>query len=242
MPFSDTSYNLRIELDTKNCELSPGQIDKLERGLAPLRKPVEKFPVSSLYITVNFHPRSNSYRVKTALALSGRTLTTGDLDEQVYPAYERCVRKLVKKVLAYEANLGAEAELRKHQKGTYQDVTAQQEADPSAVQEAVDEGDYTAFRNDTSMYEGPVRLRIGRWVQRYPEVQAQIDEEIKLEDLVEEVFLNAFERFEERPSNVRFGDWLEELIDPSVKLVMEHPDEELENIRFARTLREADGG
>lgn len=239
MPFSDTSYNLRIELDTKNCQLSPGQLDRLEKGLAPLRKPVEKFPVSSLYITVYFHPRSNSYRVKTALALSGKTLTTGDLDEQLYPAYERCVRKLVKKLLAYEADLGAEAELRKHQKGTHQDVMPQQEADAAQLKEAVDNGDYTAFRDAIYMFEEPIRKRVGRWVQRYPEVQQAIGTDITLADLVEEVFLNAFERYDERPGSVRLGNWLEDLIDPSIKLVMEHPDEELENIRFARTLRES---
>jgi hypothetical protein len=55
-------------------------------------------------------------------------------------------------------------------------------------------------------------------------------------DFVEEVYLNAFERFEHRPNEVRLGEWLEGLIAPSVKLVAENPAEELENISFARTV------
>ncbi|MCA9156156.1 MAG: hypothetical protein KDA38_15295, partial [Planctomycetales bacterium] len=104
MKFSDTSYNLRIELDTKHCELSPPEFEKLERGLEPLRKPVESFPVSDLYITIMFHPRSNSYRVKTALVLTGRTLVSGDADSQYYPAFERCVRKLIKRLDEYKGS------------------------------------------------------------------------------------------------------------------------------------------
>ncbi|XZE53192.1 hypothetical protein SH139x_004921 [Planctomycetaceae bacterium SH139] len=41
--YSVEAYNLRIELDTKDCELSASEITRLERALEPLRKPVEKF-------------------------------------------------------------------------------------------------------------------------------------------------------------------------------------------------------
>ena len=43
MTFSDKSYNLRIEFDQKGCELSQGQIEKMESVLETLRKLVEKF-------------------------------------------------------------------------------------------------------------------------------------------------------------------------------------------------------
>lgn len=55
MTFSDTSYNLRIELDQKGCELPQDQIENMESALATLGKVVEKFPVSNLYITVIRH-------------------------------------------------------------------------------------------------------------------------------------------------------------------------------------------
>jgi len=42
-------------------------------------------------------------------------------------------------------------------------------------------------------------------------------------DLVEEVYLNAFERFAQRSAEVSLSDWLEALIDPSLKLLLRHP-------------------
>jgi DNA-directed RNA polymerase specialized sigma24 family protein len=57
-------------------------------------------------------------------------------------------------------------------------------------------------------------------------------------DVVEAVFLNAFEGYDRRPPGVRFGQWLETLIDGSLKGLLQNPDEELDNISFARTLRD----
>lgn len=238
MPFSDTSYNLRIELDTKNCELSATEIQRFEQALRPLRNPVEKFPVSDLYITVIFQPRSNAYRVSVALVLTGRTLAAGDIDLYPYPAFERCIRKVARKLENYEANLGSEAEMHKHQQGTYHDIIPQTEPDVERLEASVADQDYSSFRQALLDYEEPVRLRIGRWVQRYPDIEARIGDDLTIADMVEEVFLNAFERWEERPQSLRLGEWLEQLIDPSVRLLAEHPGEELENIEFVRSMRE----
>lgn len=238
MRFSDLGHNLHIELDTKQCELSPAEIAKFESGLAPLREPVRDFPKSHLYITVIFHPRSKDYHVKTSLVLTGRTLFTGDRDVLAYPAFERCVKKLVKKVNHYKASLGADADTAKHEKGTYQTVLPTQEPSIEELQQSVDAGEYAEFRRITYVYEEPVRKRIGRWIQRYPDFEAQLGERLSIEDIVEEVFLNAFDQFPQRPQAQRLGQWLEELIDPSIKQIFRHPDEELENINFARSLRE----
>lgn len=236
MPFSDQSHNLRIVLDTENYECTPEQIEHMERTLDVLREPVRDFPVSDLHIDVGFHARSHDFRIKTALVLPGRTLATGDLDPNLNPAFDRCVRKLVQRVEEYKANLGNDAERAKHVKGTRQAVIPDQEPDGEVLEQAVASGDYAAFREAMFVYEEPVRKRAGRWVDRYPEAAAQIDEQFKLADVVEEVFLNAFERYRDRPTQVRLGEWLEQLIDPSIKLLMKSPDEEMQNISFARTL------
>lgn len=237
MTYSDESYNLRIELDTKHCELTAKEIELLERGLHPLRKPVEKFPVSALYVTIEFFERSNDYRVKTVLQLPGVALATGDLEKDYYAAFERCVRKLVHKVIAYEDQLDDAEDRSKHLKGTRHEVTPTSDVDLAAVQQAFEQGDYAEFRTQLSMYEEPVRKRIGRWIQRYPDLEAQVDERFSLEDVVEEVFLNAFERYESRPEAVPFGTWLEHLIDPSLRIISRDTTEELDNISFARSLR-----
>jgi len=236
MKFSDQSQNLRIVLDSEHYDLTPEQIEHVERMLDVLREPVRDFPVSDLYITIWFHPRSHDFRVKTSLVLPGRTIATGDLDPNLYPALERCIRKLVKRVGEYKAQLGNEPEIAKHAKGTRHEVIPDQEPDGEMLERAVIEADYVTFREAAFPYEEPIRKRIGRWIDRYPELADQIDENIKVADIVEEVFLNAFERYPERPQQVRLGEWLEQLIDPSIKLLLHSPDEELENISFARTL------
>lgn len=236
MKFSDQSHNLRIELVTENYTCPPAQIEYLERTLDLLRESVRNFPVSDLYIDIKFHPRSHDFRIKTALVLTGRTLATGDLDPNLEPAFERCVRKLVKRAEEYKADLGREPERHKHLVGTHQSVVPGQEPNGEVLEAAVRDGDYAAFREATFDYEEPIRKRVGRWIDRYPQVEAEIGDELKISDIVEEVFLNAFERYDSRPQQVRFGEWLDQLIDPSIKLLMRAPDEEMQNISFAQTL------
>lgn len=236
MKYSDQSYNLRIELDTKDCDFSPEELGQIEEDLDSLAKAVESFPVSDLYVTIIHHPRSNSFHVKTSLRLPSVTLFTGDRDEQMHPAYIRCVRKLVKKVEAYKSDLASSEEISKREKRTRQSLEPERIPNAELLEQAVDEADYAAFRREMMVYEDSLSKRIGRWVQRYPLLDSQIGERIVLADLVEEVFLNAFELYGERGQDVTLGDWLEHLIDPSVKHLVNNPDDELENIGFARAL------
>jgi hypothetical protein len=87
------------------------------------------------------------------------------------------------------------------------------------------------------MYEDQINKRAGRWIQRYPQLDAQLGQRFYLFEVVEEVFLNAFERFEQRPA-VTLGEWLEGLIDESVRTLLEHPDLEKQNVSFLQTLQE----
>jgi hypothetical protein len=239
MQRTDEGRQFRIQLDTKHCTLGPGEVAKMEGALGHLARVAQSFPVSDLYIYVRRHARSNDYHVKTSLVLPGRTLFTGDRDVLMYPAYERCVSKLVQKVEAYKRALSNQEEVAKQEKGTHKQVAPTSDPDPATLARAVAAADYAAFRRATLGYEEPVRLRVGRWIQRYPEAEAQIGRRLAIGDFVEEVFLNAFERYEHRPGGMALGEWLESLIDPSVKALLDHPDEEKENINFARTVTEA---
>jgi ribosome-associated translation inhibitor RaiA len=238
MKFSDQSYNLRIELDTKQCELTSAEVEKIEDALDVLREPIAKFPVSDLYLTIEHHPRSGSYRVKAALQLPGRGLVTGGVGDNIFPAMQQCARRLLQKVIAYEDRLEGAEEKSKREEGKRHDVLPTGEINVEAVDEAVAAGDYAAFRKAMFVYEEPLRKRIGRWVERYPDISAQLREQVTLADIVEEVFLTAFDEYDQRPQAVPFGEWLESLIDPSVKLLSTASDEELDNISFARTLWE----
>ena len=239
MPFPDEFYNLRIELDTKNFDFSETELEQMEEALNPLREPVRDFPVSDLYITVTHHPTPSDYHVRASLVLPSRTLLTGERDVNPLTAWNRCVRKLVSKIAAYKQSMDATDEKRKASAGTLQEVVPAAEPDAEKLQQAVETRDYAAFREATYVYEEAVRKRAGRWIKRYPEFEAELGLSFKLEDLVEEVFLYAFEYFAQRPQNVRLGQWLEELIDPSVKALLRNPETEQENIEAVRSMREA---
>ena len=219
----------------KGCELSPSEVEDMEEDLDTLRDLVEDFPVSNLYITVVRHQRSDDYHVKTSLALCGRKLFTGERHAKVHPAFDSCIRKLVKKVRAYKHEMRVGADISKQTAGTRQTVQASGDMDVNAMVNAVDAKDYAAFRHEIDVFESSLTERIGRWIERYPEIRSQLDQPISASDIVEEVFLNAFSRFHSRSHDVPPGQWLESLIDPSVQALLQSPDEEFERIRFSRS-------
>lgn len=242
MAYSNESHNLRIELDAKNCDFSAEALDDIQQALNPLRELVRDFPVSDLYITIYFGQRNNEYRVKTALVLPGRTLVTGDHDPHANAAVERCARKLARRVEEYKERMSGKPERAKIFEGTHQEVRPGWEPDGAVLEKAVAEGDYREFRHSMYPYEEAIRKRIGRWVQRYPDLDARIGRTVPIDDIVEEVFLNAFEQYANRPESWRLGHWVESLIDPSIWALIEHPDEELENIAMVRSLEETGEG
>jgi hypothetical protein len=236
------AVNLPIKWDTKHCNLSPVQLQKLEEGLQAVTRLVRDFPVRELLVAIEHFRRTTSWRVKTSLILTGETLVSLDDDPDLHPAFERCVANLVKAVHAYKDRMSRVTEVAKQSKGTHQDLEPTLDPDPATLDRACDEGDYRAFRTGLAGYEEPLRKRVGRWVERYPEVSSRIDKGLTINDVVEEVLLNAFEAYENRPRDVRFGVWLEGLIDPSLKELAAHPEQELENINLARSALSAGDG
>jgi len=242
MHLTDHSHNLRIDLDTKGFEMAPNEVARVVDSLSPLGKVVADFPVSDLNITVYGHPRGGSFQVKTALVLTGRTLVANTEDANVHPAFEQCVSSLIEQARAYKERLGGLDERTKHAQGTYQDVVPSREPDAEELDRAVRAGDYAAFRTASLPYEESLRKRIGRWVARYPEARAKVGGDLALADIVEAVFLDAFEGYQKRPEGVRMGQWLEGLIDGTLKESLRDPDAVLENVGFARTMRDTQDG
>jgi ribosome-associated translation inhibitor RaiA len=236
------AVNLPVKWDTKHFDLSAAQQRKLEEGLEAVSRVVRNFPVVELLVTIEHFPRTTRWRVKTSLVLSGETLVSLDDEDELHPAFERCVANLVQAVHAYKDRMSLVSEVSKQEKGTHQDLEPTPDPDPAAIERAVADGDYAAFRLALFGYEEPLRKRIGRWVERYPEINSRIDKKLKLNDLVEGVFLDAFEKYPHRPLDVRLGEWLQSLIDPAIKELSAHPDQELENINLARSAWAAQPG
>ncbi len=242
MTFSDESYNLLVDLDMKHCQLPPGELNKMETMLSPLNELVRNFPKSKLHVLVSYRHRTTDYVIRTSLILPGDTLVSSDHHPLAHTAFEHCIDNLVREVRRYKDRLGAVPEQAKQREGTHHELIPTVPPEAEAIEAAVREGDYAAFRLSTSGYEGPVTALVGRWVERYPQVSARLGVDVQIGDLVEDVFLIAFEEYEYRPKEIRFGEWLGRHIDTAVRAMADHPEEELENINMVRLARVAEGG
>jgi len=200
---------------------------------------VKDFPDPAVRIAAVYHPRSEVFHVEGKLKLPGRTLFTGEEDPYLDAALQRCVRKLTRKAEAYKEHPDRNAvAVAERQDALDRDVIAPEAPDAGPLAEAAEAGDYRTFRIALAGYEEWLRKRVGRLVQRHPEAQARLGGELLLGDVVEEVYLNAFEGFTRRPTTVRLSEWLEGLIEPSIRALLRHPDEEGETASMARTVRE----
>jgi ribosome-associated translation inhibitor RaiA len=226
---------LLVYVDAHHFQLTDAEEDKLLDGLDALALAVENFPHHDLRVYLEWRPRNNEYVAKLSLLLPGRTLVCSEHHELLHAAYEKCVDALIEQAKAYKDQLGQVPERQKQEKGTCQELTPTVPIDPAALEAAAEAADYPAFRSAIAPYEDPLRLRVGRWIERYPEIEARIGRGLEVMDFVEGVFLAACEQYQSRPPGVRPGDWLEGLIDPCVRAILHHPDEELENINMARS-------
>jgi ribosome-associated translation inhibitor RaiA len=230
---------LQVRIDAHQCQLSAAVVDRMQADVEGLARQAAAFPVAELHVLVAHNARTNDYSVKTSLILPGETLMGSDTNPAVNAAFLRCLESLESNLADYKQRLDGRTERQKEEKGTRQEVSPTMDPDPQALQEAVAAGDYAAFRAASFGYEESVRRRVGRWLERYPAAEARIGNGVDIDDVVEAVFLDAFEGYEHRPAAVRFGEWMEHRIDPAVRAVAAGSDDWLENVRLARTAREA---
>jgi ribosome-associated translation inhibitor RaiA len=240
MEYTDPRTHLHVTFHPKECPLSRELLARMEQRLGPLGEVVQDFPQSDLNVHIVYHPRSQSYHVETRLRLPGQSLFCGDQDRDPYTAFDRCVHHLILRAARYRENPDERSvQVAQRMEALNNSVVAANDEHSGALGQAVDEGNYSAFRRAAVGYEDWLRTRIGRWVQRYPEVEKRIGDDIAIGDLVEEVYLNAFECYPRRSLREPFHEWLASLIAPSLNAMLRHPDEESENASFVRSLRAA---
>lgn len=231
---TQTGHELIIEVKTHGFELPPVEYGRIETALRSLREVVDCFPVKSIKVTATFHARREDYHVKMSLNLPGRTLFTGERDRVVYTAIERCIDKMLGKVSAYKLHMQREDETSKQARGTHHVLKASTDVDTGELEEARVQGDYLRFRRELDGFSTGLSENVGRWVKRYPEIEAMLGDGITISDIVEDVFFHAFEQFEDRNSNVPPGVWLEGLVDQSIQDVLRSPETEFANISYAK--------
>src|SRR5207248_3860842 len=128
-------------------------------------------------LNVIHHPQSQSYHVEAKLKLPGRTLAADGKDAYLDLAFQRCVRNLARRVEEYRKrppDREAAAVAVQRQRLDHDDLVAPQNPDAGPLAAAARAGDYRAFRTALAGYEDWLRLRVGRWVQRYPEAEARV--------------------------------------------------------------------
>ncbi len=239
MRYRDERYHWQVEFETRECTIPADELTRMQQSLAPLGEAVADLPSSELQIKVIHHPRSATYHVEARLKLPGQTLFAGDRDTYLDTAFQRCIPRLIQRVAAYQQypNRRTTA-VAERLTALERDVVAPEDPDAGPLAAAVEAGDYLRFRTALVGYEDWLRKRVGRWIQRYPEAEVLVGNGLALGDLVEEVYLNAFEQFSRRSTEVPFREWLDGLIAPSLKVLLRHPDEERENASLVRSLRE----
>src|SRR5436190_21051882 len=102
MQYSDDRHHLRIAIDTRACDIPADERTRMQTLLAPLGEAVQDFPASELGIKVIYHPHSQLYHVEFDLHLPGQTLFTGEEDSYLDTAFQRGLRKLLRKAEAYK--------------------------------------------------------------------------------------------------------------------------------------------
>jgi hypothetical protein len=238
MRHSEQRGVLHIELETKECNLPFDELTRLQEPLDSVVEKVGNLP-SDLKVSVIHHPTSDRFHVSADLRLPRRSIFTGDWDPYLDIAAQRCLRKLIRKIDRYRLEPDrCGDQIARQVNESRQQVVAPQDPDAGELGEAAREQDYGRFRELLAGHDDWLRLRIGRWLQRYPSINDQVGERIRIGDLVEEVFLNAFEEYGQRIKHQPLSEWLEELIDPSLRTLWQKGDAEAANISFARSLRE----
>lgn len=238
MHHTDHRNGIAVNVETLECDIPADEWARLQDALNGIAEAAKDI-AASLDLKVIQHPQ-NAFHAEAALRLPDQSLFTGDWDPYLDTAVHRCLRKLRHRIDAYKSHPQPKSAEVAHRVERMNDaIVAPQDPDEGPVAGAARAGDYGKFRNLLADYEDWLSDRVGRWVQRYPEIDARIGDDLLLGDIVEEVYLKAMQRYEERTATQSLGDWLNSLIDSSLREMVSHPIEERENIGMARTMRES---
>ncbi len=228
-------HRLQVHFDLHECQFTPEALAELADELDPVALQVGNFPEGDARALIEWNGRNNEYAVKLTLILPGETVVTSDHDPVVHAAFKRAVASLELALEGYKDRLDRVDNWRTQDAATSAGLTTAGPLDAAALDSAAAAGDYPAFRAAIAPYEDSLRLRVGRWVSRYPEVQARMGRDFDVLDLTEGVFLAAFENHPHRHNEVPYSDWLEGLIDPCIRAILHDPAGELANINMARS-------
>lgn len=221
-------HKLQIHFDLHECELADEDQARLADACDTLARRVGNFPQADLRAHIEWNRRSHQFLAKLTLILPTGTLVTSDHNPELRQAFGHALDSL---------ELIAKEHLQKLERIDLRQEREETETPPldeNALTAAALAADYVAFRTAIAPYEEWLRLRAGRWIERYPEAQTKLKRDFDVLDVMEGIFLSAFENSRHRQAEVPFHAWLEGLIDPTVKAFLRDPYHERENVEMAR--------
>jgi ribosome-associated translation inhibitor RaiA len=238
--YNDDRNHLRVEIRSKRCEVPQDERARMQERLREIGEKVRELPAAQLTLNLIYHPRAQDYHAEAKLKLAGRTFFAGERNDYLDSAFQGCVGRLLAQLDGYGEHPDRAAAERDRQRAARDaDIVLPEDPDAGPVANAVHAGNYRAFRTTMAGYEEWLRKRVGRWLQRYPAVEDRVGNDILIGDLIEEVYLRAFEGFAKRPADIRVSEWLDKLIDPSLRELVKNPDAVHQEASLARTVRQA---
>lgn len=231
-----------VQYATRNWRLTDRDKDDWERGLEALGRVVDTFPTVVLHVHVERASRSGDFDVRLDLVLArSLRLFARETDRDPWPAYRRCVRRLVAKVRRFkEQPSGRQRDNSVEVPGTH--VRAPVAPDLARIDDAVEAGDFAEFRDAMGIYYDTLRKRVGRRIALQPQVRTRPGRQASIDDCVEAVFLDAFESWNGPELGTEsLGEWLERRIDPALRRLSWEPGA-LRNLDFLRSARRGRDG
>jgi hypothetical protein len=216
---------VHVDLKTSGLRLSDFDRDRFDQATEHLDKLTATWQSRRLHATVERAGHSNDCFVRMVLTLSSRRLISSDKSASPASSFQKCVDVLSRKIALMkervERNHGMRAVRRAKEEASLLDL--------DAARRAVDAGHYAGFRDALAEVPEQVEAEIGRRLKFHPDAEALLADEFVIQDLVEEVLHQAFERLGARPDRVTFKDWILGLVDPAIEEV----------VAAAQTIREA---
>jgi hypothetical protein len=227
--------NTHLEIAALDCDLPGDELTHIQDDLTLLAQNLAEFPTSELYLRIVHHPRSERYHVQAKLKLPGKTIVTGHYSPWLDEALNRCLGKIRRRVDGYKNEAPRDAIAAAEQRKELADVVAPMEPDAGELGAAVERQDFAAFRRLLAGYESQLRTEVAHRTLGDARIAPMIGWELDNDDIVEDVYLTAFEHFAEKPDQTTIGQWLVDFIEPSMQALAGDPDER-EAASFARTL------
>ena len=233
--FKSRYRRLDVDVDVQQFDMPDDERTRLQEDVARLADELLEFTASHLKLSIVYHPKQAEYHAQAWLKLPDKRFIAGRYSPWLDYSLMRCLAKLRRHVESYKEEAGPDATRQSPQRsGPNGAFVPSPEHIAEALDKAVQWQDYRLFRRALAGYEDWLRAHVASWVGRYPQMTRLLGESIDLDDIVEEVFLMAFEQFPHRPKEQTISEWIRKLIDPAVQAMWRSPDER-EAADLART-------